>query len=216
VNKAPIPPTRPAPRVTADTRKNVTAAPEAEPPRRLGRMLQALNTRRQSQVILSSSCDSARSSGRVVFPSERPSSVVLSSRASSPVATSEAALQDDEDEDDTIHPPAKPVEAKKEEVVAPAVSRPSPESETTTTPKSEARCPEELFEQMSDGDWLYAPPEKRLEYRKEVERVASTFKDEADLDDPTMVAEYADEIFEYMSKLEVQSARSFHVLLLTR
>ncbi|CAG8696677.1 13674_t:CDS:2, partial [Acaulospora colombiana] len=202
VNKATNPPTRPAPKAIVDVRKNALAVSEPEPPRRLGRMLQALNTRRQSQVILSSSCDSAKSSVRVAFPSERPSSVVLSSRAASPVATSEAALQDEEDEDNTIHPPAKPVVEKKEE---PAPSRPSSEPETTETPKPEVRRPEELFEQMTDGDWLYAPPEKRMEYRKEVERVASTFKEEPDLDDPTMVAEYADEIFEYMAKLEEDS-----------
>lgn len=202
VNKATNPPAKPVSKVTVDGRKNALSVSEPEPPRRLGRMLQAINTRRQSQVILSSSCDSRKSSERVAFPSERPSSVVLSSRAASPVATSEAALQDEEDEDDTIHPPAKPIVETKEE---PAPSRPSPESEATQTPKSEARRPEELFEQMTDGDWLYAPPEKRMEYRKEVERVASTFKEEPDLDDPTMVAEYADEIFEYMAKLEEES-----------
>jgi hypothetical protein len=58
---------------------------------------------------------------------------------------------------------------------------------------------------MKDGDWLYAPPDKRAEYKAYVERVAADFVDEAELEDATMVAEYADEIFEYMSKLEEES-----------
>lgn len=56
-----------------------------------------------------------------------------------------------------------------------------------------------------DGNWLYAPPSKLAQYKAELSRVKDTFveDDDGDMDEPTMVWEYAEEIFEYMAKLEV-------------
>lgn len=168
-------------------------------------MLQAINARRQSQAIIPSSSASVQ---KVPFPSEAPSSVSVlpSSRPASPVPTSELPA-DEEDDTDAANPvteaeteeEAKPAKDTRPLVVTPVEEKEIVEEETPR------RRPESLFELMSDGDWLYAPVEKRLEYQREIERVASTFHDEAELDDATMVAEYADEIFEYMSKLEEEA-----------
>lgn len=180
---------------------------DAPAPRRLGRMLQAINARRQSQAIIPSSSASVQANPKVPFPSEAPSSVSVlpSSRPASPVPTSELPAEE-EDDTDATHPVTE-TEAE-EESKAPKDARPvvTPvEEKEATEEDTPRRRPESLFELMSDGDWLYAPMEKRLEYQREIERVASTFQDEAELDDPTMVAEYADEIFEYMAKLEEEA-----------
>ena len=42
-----------------------------------------------------------------------------------------------------------------------------------------------------------------LRYQKEIEQIRAGFRDEVDMFDTTMVSEYSEEIFEYMSKLEV-------------
>jgi G2/mitotic-specific cyclin 2 len=168
-------------------------------------MLQAINARRQSQAIIPSSTASVYLNPKIPFPSEAPSSLnkpLPSSRPASPAPTSEAAAE--EDDTDATNP-ATETEEETNPVkdlrtsTAPAVKEEVAEAETPR------RRPESLFELMTDGDWLYAPMEKRLEYQREIERVASTFKDEVELEDPTMVAEYADEIFEYMSKLEEEA-----------
>lgn len=49
--------------------------------------------------------------------------------------------------------------------------------------------------------WPDAPTHRRLKYAREVEAIREVFEDDPDYD-PAMVAEYADEIFEYMQKLE--------------
>ena len=56
-----------------------------------------------------------------------------------------------------------------------------------------------------DGNWLYTPPSKLAQYKAELSRVKDTFveDDDGEMDEPTMVWEYAEEIFEYMAKLEV-------------
>lgn len=51
--------------------------------------------------------------------------------------------------------------------------------------------------------WPELSPEAAARYRNEIERIQATFNDEVDMFDTTMVSEYAEEIFEYMEKLEV-------------
>ncbi|KAH8118223.1 cyclin [Phellopilus nigrolimitatus] len=46
-------------------------------------------------------------------------------------------------------------------------------------------------------------PRAAEKYSREIERIQTTFHDEVDMFDTTMVSEYADEIFGYMSNLEV-------------
>ncbi|KAG8785718.1 hypothetical protein FRC15_000803 [Serendipita sp. 397] len=180
-----------------------TSAPDVPATRQLGRMLQAMQARRQSQVIPSSS--QTIPSSATVQPSDIPSSVVLSSQPQSPVPTSEPPEEDvegddlEETEEDVVHLP-------QESTNHPTSSEDPPKSSTANRPTESVKPQlDDLFDEMTEGDWLYAPPEKRSEYRRELERVAREFHDEAEFDDPTMVAEYAEEIFAYMAKLEEQT-----------
>ncbi|KAJ7052610.1 cyclin [Mycena amicta] len=50
--------------------------------------------------------------------------------------------------------------------------------------------------------WPDISPERALQYQKEVQAIRDAFNDDVDIYDTTMVSEYADEIFEYMSELE--------------
>lgn len=51
--------------------------------------------------------------------------------------------------------------------------------------------------------WPDVSTQKRLRHKREIEAVHETFEDRVDVLDPSMVSEYADEIFEYMNDLEV-------------
>lgn len=51
--------------------------------------------------------------------------------------------------------------------------------------------------------WPALSPEAASRYKQEIDRIQATFHDEVDMFDTTMVSEYADEIFEYMERLEV-------------
>ena len=51
--------------------------------------------------------------------------------------------------------------------------------------------------------WPEASPERVEQYRRQVQAVRDVFVDEPDMHDTTMVSEYAEEIFQYMSELEV-------------
>jgi hypothetical protein len=51
--------------------------------------------------------------------------------------------------------------------------------------------------------WPAIDTERADRYRREVEAIREVFEDEVDLYDMTMVSEYSEEIFEYMSELEV-------------
>jgi hypothetical protein len=57
--------------------------------------------------------------------------------------------------------------------------------------------------EVDDDDWTMASPATHARYAAQLEQVKSTFKDEIDEWDMTMVSEYSDEIFAYMGKLEV-------------
>jgi len=98
----------------------------------------------------------------------------------------------------------------------PVVREPSPELSDEEEPartavrEKVAACvvpsdDETPTESPLDGNWLYAPPSKVAQYKAELSRVKSTFveDDDGEMDEPTMVWEYAEEIFEYMAKLEV-------------
>ena len=76
----------------------------------------------------------------------------------------------------------------------------------SVVPSSDEQTPPES---PLDGNWLYAPPSKVAQYKAELSRVKNTFVDDDDgeMDEPTMVWEYAEEIFEYMAKLEVCGLR---------
>lgn len=62
---------------------------------------------------------------------------------------------------------------------------------------------EEEEEEEDDDDWLRLGEDEISACQSELERVQSTFQDEVDMFDTTMVAEYADEIFGHMEELEV-------------
>jgi hypothetical protein len=51
--------------------------------------------------------------------------------------------------------------------------------------------------------WPALDTEQADRYRREVEAIREVFEDEADMYDMTMVSEYSEEIFEYMTQLEV-------------
>jgi G2/mitotic-specific cyclin 2 len=54
-----------------------------------------------------------------------------------------------------------------------------------------------------DGVWPAVSPERAERYKQEVEAIREVFEDEQDMFDTTMVSEYAEEIFQYMTELEV-------------
>ena len=60
------------------------------------------------------------------------------------------------------------------------------------------------YDDHAEYIWPEASPERAEKYRREVQAVRNTFVDEPDMYDTTMVSEYAEEIFEYMSELEVR------------
>jgi len=51
--------------------------------------------------------------------------------------------------------------------------------------------------------WPEASPERAERYRRQVQAIRDVFDDEPDMHDTTMVSEYSEEIFQYMSELEV-------------
>ena len=53
--------------------------------------------------------------------------------------------------------------------------------------------------------WPELSPNAAAKLKNEIEHIQKTFHDEVDMFDTTMVSEYADDIFEYMSNLEVSS-----------
>jgi hypothetical protein len=55
-----------------------------------------------------------------------------------------------------------------------------------------------------EDDWLALSEDQQLEVEHQLAHVRETFDDEVDMFDTTMVAEYADDIFFYMSDLEVR------------
>lgn len=64
---------------------------------------------------------------------------------------------------------------------------------------------EEEEEEEDEDDWLRMSDEEVNTCAFELERVQSTFQDEVDMFDTTMVAEYADDIFAHMEELELST-----------
>jgi DNA-binding sugar fermentation-stimulating protein len=56
--------------------------------------------------------------------------------------------------------------------------------------------------------WPDVDTERAMRHYKEVAEVQQTYQDDVDLFDTTMVSEYSDEIFKYMTELEVSSLES--------
>jgi G2/mitotic-specific cyclin 1/2 len=59
------------------------------------------------------------------------------------------------------------------------------------------------LEDYDDDDWLRLSAENEYDCQLELQAIQKAFQDEIDMYDTTMVAEYADDIFEYMGELEV-------------
>lgn len=59
------------------------------------------------------------------------------------------------------------------------------------------------YDDHTEYIWPEAAPERAEKYRRQVQAVRDVFVDEPDMHDTTMVSEYAEEIFQYMSELEV-------------
>lgn len=93
-------------------------------------------------------------------------------------------------------------EAQKQEDTEGSASDTSPPPPPTSEDPESKTDADPVSPLANQGNWLYAPPAKVIEYALELEKVKSTFKDVAE-DDPTMVSEYADDIFDYMGRLEV-------------
>jgi len=53
--------------------------------------------------------------------------------------------------------------------------------------------------------WPEVDTAKATKFRTEIDDIREVFQDEIDEEDTTMVSEYANEIFEYMTELEVRS-----------
>jgi hypothetical protein len=160
-----------------------------------------MNAARQSQVIPPSSATSVRIHSKPAIESDAPSPIVdeLSTPAP-PVPVSEQVI-DDEDGSAADSDSSSENERDHDRTEVAPRSRVVFESKTTQEEKSDA--PEDVFDLMEEGDWLFVPPAKRAQYQQELDRIKATFEDEAEAYDPSMVSEYAEEIFEYMSELEV-------------
>lgn len=59
------------------------------------------------------------------------------------------------------------------------------------------------YDDHTEYIWPEASPERAERYRRQVQAIRDVFEDEPDMYDTTMVSEYAEEIFQYMSELEV-------------
>lgn len=62
---------------------------------------------------------------------------------------------------------------------------------------------EEDEDEEDDDNWLRMSEEETARAEQELALVRSTFQDDVDMFDTTMVAEYADDIFSHMGYLEV-------------
>lgn len=155
---------------------------------------------------------------RPVSQVEFPSSVLPSSRAPSPVPASE--VNDEEDSETTNVPGTEDtvVITRQHTASNASAARPPIASESksvlSVSPDGEGKKdPVKDLENWTDGDWLFIPEGKRKEHKEYVEKVCAGFVDEPEEEDATMVSEYAEEIFQYMSKLEVIICSDFNVAI---
>lgn len=64
---------------------------------------------------------------------------------------------------------------------------------------------DEEEEEDDEDDWIRMPDEDMAKAHEQLALVRSTFQDDIDMFDTTMVAEYADDIFRHMEELEVST-----------
>jgi hypothetical protein len=62
---------------------------------------------------------------------------------------------------------------------------------------------EEEEEEEDEDDWLRMSEEDMLQAVDQLDAIRANFKDDVDMFDTTMVAEYAEDIFKHMEELEV-------------
>ncbi len=62
---------------------------------------------------------------------------------------------------------------------------------------------EEEDEEEDEDDWLRMSEEDTLQAAEQLDAIRANFKDDVDMFDTTMVAEYAEDIFRHMEELEV-------------
>lgn len=94
------------------------------------------------------------------------------------------------------------------------VSGPAPAAELGEKLEVDDEAPLDLLSDEMDtedddydeDDWLRMTEEEEIACADEIAAVREAFQDEVDLFDTTMVAEYADDIFEHMEELEVRPA----------
>ena len=64
---------------------------------------------------------------------------------------------------------------------------------------------EEDEEEEDEEDWLRMSEDEAQRVEEQLATIRSTFKDDVDMFDTTMVAEYADDIFKHMEELELST-----------
>jgi hypothetical protein len=119
----------------------------------------------------------------------------------------ELSEQSDGMEISDIEPSGNDGEGSEEEMmgVEQAVTIEEQTTAADVTVKVPAIEEEEEEEESHEDNWTMASPATQASYQRQLEKIRATFKDEVDEWDATMVSEYAEEIFEYMAKLEVSS-----------
>lgn len=146
-----------------------------------------------------------------IFPgaSSRPTSSVSASASSvstvpasdsdHPLETSEGDVEElakveevEEDEELTAVPPSVATTHDTKPIIE---APPTPEPPRSPSPDVES-VP--LW-------WTEASPQTEQRYAAEIDAIRNSFKDEVDEWDPSMVSEYAEDIFEYMGVLEIKS-----------
>lgn len=84
------------------------------------------------------------------------------------------------------------------------ISEREAESMTGIEQSDEDGTPEPIQASKHPRMWPEVSSERATRYTKELQAIRTTFEDEVDMFDTTMVSEYAEEIFEYMCDLEVR------------
>jgi hypothetical protein len=89
------------------------------------------------------------------------------------------------------------------------LEEPAPYVDSDVDVPAEAPVEEEFEETAQVGQkrsWPQMDTGRAKRCKKEVDAIRELFVDELDMTDPTMVSEYAEEIFKYMEELEVGSS----------
>lgn len=126
------------------------------------------------------------------------------------VASSQDALpeaEEPEDEDEALHdhqgvdiPDASMMDARQTSSEAAMMMM---QEETASPEYSDASDGLTTASMMDPNNWLALDPADEAESQRLLAEIQAEFEDEVDMWDTTMVAEYQEEIFEYMSRLEL-------------